>query len=285
MSDEFNLFRHDRFYCSPIEYVRRGLNLAAASQRESLAQLLESYDCRPVYYAVTGDQPEDVIGEPPHITRILREQQARRAKQAQEEEDLQIQLLKAQKIFEHRVSLLKEEAATEQEISDTRHRLRLEQEKENAEAQDANLKKSRELSMALAAGAAKQNAIETEHRWKAELEHQRLLGQTNLEVARLINEQILEQSRKVQEGERHHEREMTKQRQISMDAQFAAESHHQEQSNRRYKERAAIEESATSAQRKLIQDQTTLAREAQKVGLASPAGRNALGWHSTLSLS
>ncbi|KAL3487475.1 hypothetical protein BJX62DRAFT_213517 [Aspergillus germanicus] len=90
---DFNLFEDGRFRYSPLAYVAKGLNKAPPSQRAGLADLLMEFECKERFWAVEGEQPEDMIGAPDEIVRAIKAQRQRQERIQEEHEDHQRRLL------------------------------------------------------------------------------------------------------------------------------------------------------------------------------------------------
>ncbi|MCJ1312855.1 hypothetical protein MMC25_006531 [Agyrium rufum] len=222
-----------------------------------------------------------VLGAPTHVNKILQSRQQRRQQHEREAEDLRHRRNMEINEFAHRTTLAKKEAAEMLKIEEARHRQQLARNDDLAKARDNSLLHSRELELQLNSKQARESFIVAQHSRDAEREHNRLLGETSLQLARQTNAQVLEHAQKMHTESKRGERKLSFQRQRTLDHRLNAESVHEREITQRLKERAEIDDGRIRQYKTLIAAQTAAAKALQQAGDTAAVGsRPAITWRA-----
>lgn len=163
---EENICVVDEYAYGPLDYITRGISpISDQNELHRLAALLKRYRCKPRHYHLTGPQPPDAAGLPPHLLEEDKERRAvlRRIALANYEQDAMLQ----QEKNKHLQTM---------QFSTDAHALRLAQMREHTTLQNEGLTETHQLRIE----HNKQEAIQREyidsHRRDAEIEHQKNLA-------------------------------------------------------------------------------------------------------------
>ncbi|KAM0496147.1 hypothetical protein ACHAP8_007713 [Fusarium lateritium] len=175
----FNHYSDGEFTYSPTMYVQKVM--PESDTRDQLLALLRANRAVDVYYANSGDQPEDAIGLPSDMAVQERERKARLRRLALETEDHAITLARAKEV----ASVEREIWNNKAEIEDARRR-RLYSEDINAARQKADLEES------LFNAALKRRLSEQHKLTQSSLERTKLIAAAELTAEETRQQKMLE---------------------------------------------------------------------------------------------
>ncbi|RGP75084.1 ankyrin repeat domain-containing 17 [Fusarium longipes] len=175
----FNQYSDGDFTYSPTMYVKKVM--PESENQEQLLTLLRANRAVDVYYANSGDQPEDAVGLPSDMAVQERERKARLRRLALETEDHAIALARAKEV----ASVEREIWNNKAEIEDARRR-RLLNEDINAARQKADLEES------LFNAALKRRLSEQHKLTQSSLERTKLIAAAELTAEETRQQKMLE---------------------------------------------------------------------------------------------
>ncbi|UZP41587.1 hypothetical protein NXS19_009403 [Fusarium pseudograminearum] len=175
----FNQYSDGDFTYSPTMYVKKVM--PESDTRDQLLTLLRANRAVDVYYANSGDQPEDAIGLPSDMVVQERERKARLRRLALETEDHAIALARAKEV----ASVEREIWNNKAEIEDARRR-RLYSEDINAARQKADLEES------LFNAALKRRLSEQHKLTQSSLERTKLIAAAEITAEETRQQKMLE---------------------------------------------------------------------------------------------
>jgi hypothetical protein len=133
IQEDFNLYEESNMCYSPTYYVLKGKFLGPPEQGQELVRMLGTYGpVRDVWYSLTGPQPDDAVGMPPHMAEAEAKRRAIEQAKAEEEQE-----------YQHKVKRAEEEEARQQKIDQSRFALTFGQ---NQELHSQKIDQARQLT-------------------------------------------------------------------------------------------------------------------------------------------